>query len=214
MMGFLDKALDVARKGVVQSLSDAAMSAVDKRTSGEDGPIPLRRFVREEGLTGTTVAKALRSIEGTVGMAEVDFFFAGWLVKYGASSGWAPASDGLNGAAQVVFCVVADGRVVMVNDQGELLHEHRPAPGDQPEVKFVNQVTFAHVPESRTHRGQAGLRSIYGWLGPNQFESRDPSEYVEFQGAVVTVPASDSHGPLDMVVLTGELDEIVANIST
>jgi hypothetical protein len=214
-MGFLDKAKNVARKGVVQSLADATMSVVDKTTSGEDGPSPLRRFIREYGLSGTNAASALKQVEDAVGTADIDFFWAGWIAKYGVSGGWTPWEHAVGGVAQVAYCVLSEGRVLMVNNDGELLHEHRPAPGDRPEVKLVNQVICALVPKSKTDSGRAHASKIYTFIGNMNVQLRpsNMTEYAEYQGAVVTVPASDSHAAFEMVVLTGELDSIIAALT-
>jgi hypothetical protein len=214
-MGFLDKAKNVARKGVAQSLTDAAMSVVDKTTSGDDGPSAARRFIREYGLSGTSAASALKGIEGEIGTGEVEFFWAGWLVKYGAGNGWAPYTNAAGGAAGVAYCVLSEGRVLFADDDGALLFEHRPAPGDRPEVKFVNQVIFGVVPKSKTDYGRAGSSKIYSYIGNMNVQLRpsEATEWAEYQGAVVTVPASEGHGAIDMVVLTGELDGIVAALS-
>jgi len=215
IMGLLDKAKNVARKGVMQSLTDATMSVVDKATSGDDGPSPLRRFIRDYGLSGTSAAGALKAIEEIVGSAEIDFFWGGWIVKYGASDGWTPYQNALGGAASVVYCVVTDGRVVFVDDSRTLLFEHRPASGDRPEVKLVNQVTCALVPKASTKNGRAPASEIYSSLGNRnaQLQPSDMTEYAEFPGAVITVPASADHAAFDMVVLTGELDGIVSALS-
>lgn len=211
-MGFLDKAKNVASKGLAQSLADAAASAIDKASSGADGPSPVRRFIRERGYTGTSVSSALIAAEEVIAGAEIELYWPAWHPKYGASSDWTPWVTGANGMASVVHFVVAGGRILALSDDGALLFEYRPSPGSRPTVQFVNKVAFARVPPKKAEYGKAKTEVIYSFV-PASYQFGDPEDPVVFQGAVVTLPETDGRPSMDLIVLVGELDSIVDVLS-
>lgn len=211
-MGFLDKAKNVASKGLAQSLLDASASAVDKMSGGEDGPSPVRRFIRERGYSGTTVSSALLAAEEVIAGAEIEHYWLAWHPKYGASSDWSPWVSGANGMATVLHFVVAGGRILVLSNDGALLFEYLPAPGSRPTVQFVNQVLFARVPPKKAEGGKGKREVIYSFAA-GSYQFGDPEDPAIFQGAVVTLPETDGRPPMDLVVLTGELDSIVQALS-
>jgi hypothetical protein len=232
-MGILKKMKDINQKGIGQALLDTTMSAVDKARAGEDGPAPVLKFIREQGYSGGGVASALKAAQPVIGSAEIEYFWSAWLMKYSASPGWRPLEHARGGAAAVVHCVRAEGRVLVFSNGGELVAEVHPEPGVAPEVSLVNEVTFSLAPKEELDMTNAGVRfgeKINNRLGLNQLSpaqiytqlAKDriqmnpnlaPKSYQEFSGAVVIVPPTADRPSLQFVVLSTELEGIIGALS-
>lgn len=240
-MGLVNWLKKTEQQGIGQGVLDVTMGVVDRVRSGEGGPTPTLRFIRSYGLSGSSIANALKTAEPVIGSEEISLFWSAWLLRFAPSAGWHPLQHAQGGAASVVHCVRTADRVLILSNAGELLFELRPDPTRAPEPTLVNEVVFAITPvdtarkkaleenpleramdgameKVRARLGVSGLSpaAIYKLVAKERSQTDRrlaPKDFEEWAGAVVTVPESDEHPTLQLVVLASELDGILGALS-
>lgn len=239
-MGFVNWLKKAEQQGPYQALLDVWMGLVDRVRAGEGGATPTMKFIRSFGLSGSSIASALKKAQPVIGDGEIDFFWTAWLLRFAPSVGWHPLQHAQNGAASVVHCVRTADRVLVFSNDGELLLEHSPSSTRAPQATLVNEVTFSITKVVAPLKGfektsmervmDRGMERVRAWFGVSGMSAAmiyrlvakertqtdrglAPEQFEDESGAIVTVPDSGEDPSLQFVVLASELDGVLRALS-